>query len=273
MFLRRRDANPSSAKSQAKSTSSNLVYNANRYSPKTTARGPTASSALYSRSNRTLVRRKKWVSSRSITVNFSLERHSRAKRQSANSGNTSALRAFNHSHENTTRRLTTADKAKIKERQSSITTSNEDRKRKYRLKRKRHSSFISMKVTIISTPTHPSFWSTCIFVLLLEHASGDEDEIQLKTTIDPLFSTRSINMSKSVELHRLTTSVETMRTSVLQAYVSAGFSNGSSSWIRLYRYLDLHEKFAKTTELQTSALTALWKRVFLRNSSLNYSTD
>ncbi len=49
----------------------------------------------------------------------------------------------------------------------------------------------------------------------------DDDEIQFKPTpIDPLVSTHSTNMSNSIELQRLTTSVETMRTSILQAYVS-----------------------------------------------------
>jgi hypothetical protein len=55
---------------------------------------------------------------------------------------------------------------------------------------------------------------------IVEPTDDDDDEIQFKpTTIDPLTSTRSTIMSNSIELQRLTTSVETMRASILQAYV------------------------------------------------------
>ena len=43
----------------AKRGSSQLAYNANRYSPKTTVRGPTASVALHARSSKTLARRER----------------------------------------------------------------------------------------------------------------------------------------------------------------------------------------------------------------------
>jgi hypothetical protein len=70
-------------------------------------------------------------------------------------------------------------------------------------------------------------------------------------------------MSKSLELQRLTESIETMRTSILQAYVSKNVKLFYKIFKHFYRYLDLHEKFTKTTELQTSALTALWKQVLI----------
>ncbi len=56
-----------------------------------------------------------------------------------------------------------------------------------------------------------------MFFSKLEHT---DDEIRFKSTpIDPILSTRSTTMSNSIELQRLTASVETMRTSILQAYV------------------------------------------------------
>jgi hypothetical protein len=75
-------------------------------------------------------------------------------------------------------------------------------------------------------------------------------------------------MSNSIELQRLTASVETMRTSILQAYVL--LKKLFICKFFFYRYLDLHEKFTKTTELQTSALTALWKRVKIHIELLKY---
>ena len=77
-FLRRTNDNSISGKSQTKKPSSPLVYNANRYSPKTTSRGPTASSALYTRSNRTLTRRKLNIPFHSIGVIFSFCRTSQS---------------------------------------------------------------------------------------------------------------------------------------------------------------------------------------------------
>lgn len=62
-----------------------------------------------------------------------------------------------------------------------------------------------------------------LFLLVVTDEDGDDDgdEIHLKTAPpDPLLSTRSTNMSNSIELQKLTSSVETMRASVLQAYVS-----------------------------------------------------
>jgi hypothetical protein len=49
----------SSNPQQTTQTSSHLVYNANRYSPKTTTRGPTTSATLHTRSNKNLAKRKK----------------------------------------------------------------------------------------------------------------------------------------------------------------------------------------------------------------------
>ena len=66
-----------------------------------------------------------------------------------------------------------------------------------------------------------------------------------------------------MDLQRLTASVETMRTSVLQAYVVENLFHQFVRSIYICRYLDLHERFTKTTELQTSALTALWKKVIV----------
>lgn len=45
----------------AKRASPRLVYNANRYSPKATRIGPTASSALRTTSNRNIIQRKKYI--------------------------------------------------------------------------------------------------------------------------------------------------------------------------------------------------------------------
>ncbi len=44
---------------QNRRTSSHLIYNANRYSPKTATHGPTASSTLSTESNQNLAKRKK----------------------------------------------------------------------------------------------------------------------------------------------------------------------------------------------------------------------
>ena len=135
-FLRRTNDNSISEKSQTKKPSSPLVYNANRYSPKTTTRGPTASSALYTRSNRTFTRRNRRIVSFSRRICFSfLERHNRTKRQTTHSSNTTALRALHHSQETNTRRLTTISKVKNKEQQSSIGTSNTNKNREYCLRR------------------------------------------------------------------------------------------------------------------------------------------
>jgi hypothetical protein len=61
------------------------------------------------------------------------------------------------------------------------------------------------------------------------------------------------------EVKKLTTSVETIRTSVLRAYDHLIVLSEINYYLN--RYLDLHERFTKTTELQTSALAALWKMV------------
>ena len=60
-----------------------------------------------------------------------------------------------------------------------------------------------------------------LLVVTDEDDHDDGDEIHMKTVpLDPFLSTRSTNMSNSIELQKLTSSVETMRASVLQAYVS-----------------------------------------------------
>ncbi|CAF0769438.1 unnamed protein product [Rotaria sordida] len=137
--------------------------------------------------------------------NLIRQRNNRVKHQTTNSSTTNALRSLNHSHEKNPYCLTTIAKVKNKEQQPSTSTSNDNRN---------------------------------------QHSVDDNDELQLKSApINDMFSTQSITtMSNNVELKRLTASVETMRTSVLQAYIN------------------LHERFTKTTELQTSALTALWRK-------------
>ncbi|CAF3725298.1 unnamed protein product [Rotaria sp. Silwood1] len=169
---------------QSKQTSSHLIYNANRYSPKTTRLEPTTSSVLHIKSNQNLAR----------------QHHNRVKHQTNNSSNTNALQSLNHSHEKNPHCLTTTiTKVKNKEQQPST-----------------------------------------------EHT--DDDEILLKSTpINGILSIQSITMNNNIELRRLTTSVETMRTSILKAY------------------LNLHERFTKTTELQTSALAVLWKKYETQN--------
>jgi hypothetical protein len=80
--------------------------------------------------------------------------------------------------------------AKIKHKQS--VTSNENKHRKYRLKRKVHLIILNMIV------------------------ADDEEELQLKSApVHAMLSTQSA--TNSVELKKLTMSMETMRTSVLQA--------------------------------------------------------
>ncbi|CAF3940857.1 unnamed protein product, partial [Rotaria magnacalcarata] len=137
--------------------------------------------------------------------NIVRQRHNRVKRQTTNSSHTNALRALNHSLEENVHCLTTIAKVKIKEQQPSRSAPNDNKN---------------------------------------QRSNDDEDdEIQLKSApVTGMFSTQSITMNNNVEIQRLTESVETMRTSILQAY------------------LNLHERFTKTTELQTSALAALWKK-------------
>jgi hypothetical protein len=54
------------------------------------------------------------------------------------------------------------------------------------------------------------------FFFKLEHT--DDDELHLKSAMnDNMLLTRSTTINKSVDLQRLTASVETMRTSILQA--------------------------------------------------------
>jgi hypothetical protein len=54
----------------------------------------------------------------------------------------------------------------------------------------------------------------------LEHTDDDDDEIQLKSApVNAMYSTQSTTVNNTVELQRLTASVETMRTSILQAYI------------------------------------------------------
>ncbi len=91
----------------------------------------------------------------SIKLKSFLEHHNRVKRHTTNSNNTNALRAFTHSHENSKHCLTTTGKVKNKEQQPSIGTSNENKNRKNRLKKK--FNFILMEVTVISTPPHMIF--------------------------------------------------------------------------------------------------------------------
>ncbi|CAF5215729.1 unnamed protein product, partial [Rotaria magnacalcarata] len=133
--------------------------------------------------------------------NIVRQRHNRVKRQTTNSSHTNALRALNHSLEENVHCLTTIAKVKIKEQQPSRSAPNDNKN---------------------------------------QRSNDDEDdEIQLKSApVTGMFSTQSITMNNNVEIQRLTESVETMRTSILQAY------------------LNLHERFTKTTELQTSALAA-----------------
>ncbi|CAF3094377.1 unnamed protein product [Rotaria sp. Silwood2] len=91
-----------------------------------------------------------------------------------------------------------------------------------------------------------------------KNLTDDEDELQLKSApVNTMLSIQNTtyNRENSNELKKLTTSIETMRTSVLQAY------------------LDLHERFTKTTELQTSALASLWKMLETQNSTHQHETE
>ncbi|CAF3743149.1 unnamed protein product [Rotaria sp. Silwood1] len=183
---------------QSKRTSTHLTYNANRYSPKTTTRGPTASTTMHvnmrTKSNK----------------NLPIQQQNRAKRHTIAADNTNAFHLVNRTH-----RTTSALKEKHKQQQQP--TSNE-----------------------------------------IKNLTDDEDELQLKsapvnTILSPQHTT--YNRDNSIELKKLTASMETMRTSVLQAY------------------LDLHERFTKTTELQTSALATLWKMFESQNLTHQHETE
>ncbi|CAF0823061.1 unnamed protein product [Adineta steineri] len=83
-----------------------------------------------------------------------------------------------------------------------------------------------------------------------------DNELQSKSApINTMLLTQSTTMNNTTDLDKLTTSVETMRTSILQAY------------------LDLHERFTKTTELQTSALSTLWKKCESQNLTHQRETE
>jgi len=62
--------------------------------------------------------------------------------------------------------------------------------------------------------------SKSFFKLEQNDDDDDDDEIQLKSApVNAMHSTQSTTMNNTVELQRLTASVETMRTSILQAYI------------------------------------------------------
>jgi hypothetical protein len=66
--------------------------------------------------------------------------------------------------------------------------------------------------TLVSKNSKPFF--------KLEQSDDDDDEIQLKSApVNAMHSTQSTTMNNTIELQRLTASVETMRTSILQAYI------------------------------------------------------
>ena len=60
---------------------------------------------------------------------------------------------------------------------------------------------------------------TCLFPL-----GHIDDELQLKSvSVHAMLSTGHTTMNNTADLEKLTTSVETMRTSILQAYVHYNF--------------------------------------------------
>ncbi|CAF1606036.1 unnamed protein product [Rotaria magnacalcarata] len=177
---------------QSKRTSALLAYNANRYSPKATTRGPTASAATHvnmrTKSNKTIPTQQQ-------------------KRHTIAADNASTFTLLNH----------TASEHKRKDKQQLTLHENKN---------------------------------------LID--DDDDADLQLKSApINVMSSTQNTtyNREDSIELKKLTTSIETMRTSVLQAY------------------LDLHERFTKTTELQTSALTSLWKMFETQNVNHQQETE
>ncbi|CAF3723713.1 unnamed protein product [Adineta steineri] len=179
---------------QPKRTSTHLAYNANRYSPKTTARGPVVSTAMqvHMRPN--------------TNKNLSTQQQDRKKRH------TIAADTF-HLGNHIQRK---ASPVKAKHEQRIISNENKN-------------------IT-----------------------DDDDDELQLKSApVNALLSTQNTtaNRENTNDLRKLTTSIETVRTSVLQAY------------------LNLHERFTKTTELQTSALTTLWKKFESQNVTHQRETD
>ncbi|UJR31386.1 hypothetical protein I4U23_018880 [Adineta vaga] len=85
-----------------------------------------------------------------------------------------------------------------------------------------------------------------------------DDDMELHSKSVPtttMLSARSTTMNNTSDIDKLTTSVETMRTSILHAY------------------MDLHERFTKTTELQTSAISALWKKCETQNLTHQHETE
>ncbi|UJR15290.1 hypothetical protein I4U23_002243 [Adineta vaga] len=183
---------------QSKRTSSHLAYNANKYSPRTTNRGPIVSTAMQ-------------VHMRPhANKNLATRQQDRTKRH------TIAADTFNLS--DPPHRRTSALRAKHEQQ----ITSNDH---------KHHNN---------------------------NHDDGDENELQLKSApINPLLSTQNPTTIRenTAELTKLTTSIESVRTSVLQAY------------------LNLHERFTKTTELQTSALATLWKSFETQNTTHQRETE
>ncbi|CAF1011016.1 unnamed protein product [Rotaria sordida] len=181
---------------QSKRTSTQLTYNANRYSPKTTTRGPIVSTAMHvnirTKSNK----------------NLPTQQHNQAKRHTIAADNTNTIHLLNRTHRTT---------STLKNKNKQQPTLNENK-----------------------------------------NLTDDEDELQLKSApVNTILSTQNTtyNRENSIELKKLTTPIETIRTSVLQAY------------------LDLHERFTKTTELQTSALAVLWKMFDTQNSTHQRETE
>lgn len=98
-FFCSNSSNASRTRSPTKRSPAHLAYNANRYSPKTTARGPTASNALHGRSTKTSARcemhrklHRFLFSNNSIT-----DSNVRTKRASRTSANSNATRSSEHS--------------------------------------------------------------------------------------------------------------------------------------------------------------------------------
>ncbi|CAF0920908.1 unnamed protein product [Adineta ricciae] len=88
------------------------------------------------------------------------------------------------------------------------------------------------------------------------HTENDTELHSKSVPVNTMLSTRSTTMNNTTtDLEKLTTSVETVRTSILLAYI------------------DLHERFTKATELQTSALSALWKKCETQNLTHQRETE
>ena len=120
--------NSARARNTTKRVPVQLAYNANRYSPKTTARGPTASNALHSRATKTVSRREFSFARCQRSTNSITESNIRTRRVSRPSSNLNASRSSDHSFETRPSQMRRVAAKVTPERQTSVIESIENQK-------------------------------------------------------------------------------------------------------------------------------------------------